>query len=201
MAKKIPIKLDVKSVEMVYNWSDLREFQEDDDFSLKDLTLQGYQRLEKSLLAHGFIVPVFIWKGANKEHTKRPYLLDGHQRKRFFDRGEYEIEGGKVPSLGIEAPSFEVAAQILLRMDSQHGTRTSQGLYAFTNKYSVGIDTLEDLDLPDLDFRAFKQEFFDEVDESDLVPEEFDEVSPDDVKSTHACPSCGYEWSGDPKNN
>lgn len=195
----IPIRLETSHVEMRYTWDDLREFQEDEDFALKDLTFSGWQKLEKSFKRHGFIKPVFIWKGGDGKLDEKPYLLDGHQRKRFFSMGNppYTLEGGVVPSVEIKADTFQEASEIVLRMDSQHGVRTSQGLYKYVEKWKLPVDDLAELDLPDIDVGAFKKEFYDEIlEDLDDEPLSFDEVEPDSIETTHTCPECGFEWSG-----
>jgi hypothetical protein len=187
----IAVTCDTAHVELAYTWNDLEEFQGD----LKDLTLSGFENLKKSLVKHGFFMPVFIWKGNKGERTKKPYLIDGHQRKRVFETTEWAIEGGKVPTIAVTAETPQLAAELVLRFDSQHGTRTSQGLYSFISAHALTVDDLSDLDLPDLNLSKFKDEFFTELDEQE---EDFREVD-EDLKTDHECPQCGYGWSGKSK--
>jgi hypothetical protein len=184
----IPITCDPQAVELKYTFDDLVEFQG----NLKDLTLSGFEHLKSSLKKHGFFMPVFIWKGKDGEHTKNPFLIDGHQRKRTFQSTGWEIEGGFVPTIAVKADSPTQAAQLVLRFDSQHGTRTPQGLYEFVQTNAISVDDLADFDLPDLNVDKFRKEFFDDIEDEKDDFDDFDE----DLETDHTCPKCGYEWSG-----
>tara|TARA_R110002033_G_scaffold170725_1_gene213942 strand:+ start:330 stop:917 length:588 start_codon:yes stop_codon:yes gene_type:complete len=191
----VPITLDAEHVELRYGWDDLLPFQGD----LKDLTTSGYDNLVSSLKKHGFFVPVYIWKGADREHEAQPFLIDGHQRQRVFQSGAMTIEGGLVPTIPIFAKTAQQAAELLLRFDSQHGTRTNQGLYHFISEHALEIDNLADLDLTDYNHELFKTEFFNEVDMGG--DEDFGDIDPEDLKTDYKCPKCSYEWSGKAKQD
>tara|TARA_R110000744_G_scaffold30928_2_gene73032 strand:+ start:1312 stop:1899 length:588 start_codon:yes stop_codon:yes gene_type:complete len=191
----VPITLDAEHVEMRYAWGDMLPFQG----NLKDLSQSGHDNLLASLKKHGFFVPVFIWKGAKGEHEDRPFLIDGHQRQRVFQSGIVVLEGGLVPTIPIHAESAQQAAELLLRFDSQHGTRTNQGLYQFVSEHALEIDNLADLDLTDYNHELFKVEFFNDVDLGG--DEEFGDIDPEDLKTDYKCPKCSYEWSGKAKQD
>tara|TARA_R100000808_G_scaffold15429_1_gene35696 strand:+ start:1368 stop:1952 length:585 start_codon:yes stop_codon:yes gene_type:complete len=190
----IEITLDKSFAEFRYKWDDLVPFQG----SLKDLTQKGYDNLVSSLKKHGFFVPVFIWKGASEEHDERPLLIDGHQRQRVFQSGAFALEGGLVPTIPIKAKSAQQAAELLLRFDSQHGTRTHQGLYQFISEHALEIDNLADLDLADYNHELFRAEFFEDV---DVGGDDFSEVDDGDLTTEYKCPKCNYEWSGKAKQD
>ena len=190
----IEIALDKSFAEFRYGWDELVPFQG----SLKDLTQKGHDNLVSSLKKHGFFVPVFIWKGARGEHDEHPLLIDGHQRQRVFQSGAFALEGGLVPTIPIKAKSAQQAAELLLRFDSQHGTRTHQGLYQFISEHALEIDNLADLALADYNHELFRAEFFEEV---DIGGDDFSEVDDGSLATEYKCPKCNYEWSGKAKQD
>jgi|TARA_Y100000310_G_scaffold255696_1_gene263249 hypothetical protein len=190
----IAITLESEHVEMCYGWDDLVPFQG----GLKDLTNRGYDNLASSLKKNGFFVPVYIWKGASGEHAERPLLIDGHQRQRVFQGGGFSLEGGLVPTIPIQARSAQHAAELLLRFDSQHGTRTHQGMYQFVSEHALPIDDLADLDIADYNHEMFKAEFFEEV---VVGGDAFGEVTDEGLSTDYKCPKCHYEWSGKAKQD
>lgn len=95
---------------------------------LKDLTEANYNKLKLSLEKHGFIFPISIWQDGDKN-----YLIDGHQRQRVIVKEYGDVE---VPIIKIPAKDITEAAEILLKVTSQYGTITQQGLdtYIATNE-------------------------------------------------------------------
>ena len=174
--KEIPIALGEGCYKLEYTWDHLVESQG----TLKDLTQEGYNNLKRSVLKHHFFRPVVIWKGpTGTEFADRPYLLDGHQRKRLFVQENWRFKDTQfVPTATVIAPTKELAAEILLRHDSQHGTRSGQGLYEFLHNFDLSVDDLAPMDLPDFDWGKFKTEFYEELtDEEESAGE--DEMPPE----------------------
>lgn len=100
--------------------SSLVEFQG----NLKDLTDKNYGKLKKSLVKHGFFVPMFVW---NDNGT--PRLVDGHQRLHVCEREGWNIN---VPVVYIEAANRQEAKEKLLVISSQYGRITQEGYDEFT---------------------------------------------------------------------
>ena len=79
MAVKIDINPGLKDLP-VMALSSIKEFQEE----LKDLTELNYNKLKKSLLEQGLLLPFFVWVSPDDGVA---YLMDGHQRRRVFIAG------------------------------------------------------------------------------------------------------------------
>ncbi len=90
--------------------------------NLKELTTREYNKLKKSLLENGVIVPFFVWH-------ERKKLLDGHQRARVFIKEGWLID---VPVIYINADNKQDAKQKLLVISSQYGKVTQEGWDKFT---------------------------------------------------------------------
>lgn len=96
---------------------------------LKDLTEANYNKLKLSLEKHGFIFPISIWQNGDKN-----YLIDGHQRQRVIVKEYGDVE---VPIIKIPAKDITEAAEILLKVTSQYGTITQQGLDTYIATYEL----------------------------------------------------------------
>ena len=91
---------------------------------LKDLSDENYKRLRGSLLKHGWQVPAFIY-----EQDGIKYIVDAHQRQRVaVKEGWGDME---VPCVNVTAKSIREAKEILLKVSSQYGTITVEGLDEF----------------------------------------------------------------------
>jgi hypothetical protein len=112
------------------DYRELKPFQG----SLKDLTDKNYKKLLKSFNDEGFFIPAFVWFDG-----ETPYILDAHQRQRVLikENIEFENTGHKIPYVEIEAKDKEEAAQKLLKITSQYGTITQEGLDAFIATYQL----------------------------------------------------------------
>lgn len=91
---------------------------------LKELTTREYNKLKKSLMENGVIVPFFVW-----QRNGTGYILDGHQRERVFQREGWELD---VPVIYIDAEDEQDAKQKLLVISSQYGRVTQEGWDEFT---------------------------------------------------------------------
>jgi DNA modification methylase len=98
--------------------------------NLKDLSIANYAKLKASIEKHGFIYPIAVWQDDKGKY----YLLDGTQRKRVLDK---EWPEAKVPALSIPAGSLQDAAEILLKITSQYGQITQEGIDAFMATYEL----------------------------------------------------------------
>jgi DNA modification methylase len=98
--------------------TDLAPFQGE----LKELTEREYNKLKKSILENGLIVPFFVWQEAKK-------LLDGHQRRLVFIKEGWLMS---VPVVYISAASEQDAKKKLLVISSQYGKVTQEGWDTFT---------------------------------------------------------------------
>jgi len=96
---------------------------------LKDLTEANYDKLKKSFEKHGFIFPISIWQDGDKN-----YLIDGHQRQRVITKEYGDVE---VPVIRIPAKDIKEAAEILLKVTSQYGTITQEGLDTYIATYEL----------------------------------------------------------------
>lgn len=144
--------------------------------SLKELSVEAYQKLKKSILTHGFKFPIFVWR-ENKEIQSRimggkpliattNWILDGHGRRLVLLK--LREEGYTVPALPcVEIPgdSLESAKRDVLLISSQYQHMTGDGLYEFMSDAGITVDELDAYDLPHIDMEEFRQEFFEDPEE------------------------------------
>ena len=97
---------------------------------LKDLTEKNYNKLKASIEKHGFIFPIAVWESPDGKN----YLIDGHQRKRVIQR---EYGNPEVPVIKIPAKDLQEAAEILLKVTSQYGTITQEGIDQYIATYEL----------------------------------------------------------------
>lgn len=90
--------------------------------NLKSLTSREYDKLYASIMEHGVVFPIFVWKEQMK-------LLDGHQRARMTKQEKWDI---KWPVVYVSAPDLETAKKLLLVATSQYGKITQEGWDEFT---------------------------------------------------------------------
>lgn len=143
--------------------------------NLKRLTKENRDRLQKSILKHGFIAPVFVWK--NNGESK---ILDGHQRVATL---RYMIEQGyyipAIPVDYIEAETEADAREKLLHITSQYGEFDLDELQQWAEDLDDDItesvrlvdEAIDMLFLPDAD------EEEDPTVSDDEIPEEVEQVT------------------------
>ena len=130
----------------------LNAFQGD----LKELKEVEYRKLKLNLFGDGvipqneFFVPLMVWV---EPKTKKPYILDGHQRINVIKscNGEpYEL-----PYIPIEAKNKVEAKKKLALVNSQYGRITPDGWDGFMHDVDVdwvrGMTTLEAFTLPPIE--------------------------------------------------
>lgn len=151
----------------------LTYFQDD----LKSLSTANYNRLRKSLLENGIIVPVFIW-----ENNGKLLIIDGHQRFRVMQKEKWKID---LPVVRIDASDIQDAKKKLLVISSQYGTVDQESFDTFT--FDLDADWLSET----VHFDALSFEF-----SNGDMPEdwkEYDENAADDVQYCE-CPECGHKF-------
>lgn len=115
---------------------------------LKTLDREGYKKLKRALLDHGFSFPFFVWKDGTKLR-----VLDGHQRDRVLRR--LKAQGYKIPPLPIafiEAKDETEARKKILLLSSQYGEMTEETLMEYLKESEIDLDDLlDDVDLPQVD--------------------------------------------------
>jgi len=106
--------------------------------NLKDLTEVNYDKLKKSIEKHGFAFPLAVW--TDKDDTK--WVIDGHQRIRVLKQ-EGWLE--PVPYISIPAKTLREATELLLKITSQYGTITQEGLDTYLAKYKIEDIVIDDI--------------------------------------------------------
>jgi len=134
--------------------SELAEFQG----GLKERTELDIARIQNSIIEYGIAFPFFVWKkGATNN------IIDGHGRLEALS--EWESEGYEIPPLPvvyIKAESVEKAKELLLHVNSVHGTINEQALRELIEECGASIS---ELSFPDINLE------FDGVFEPFTAPE------------------------------
>jgi hypothetical protein len=146
--KQIPVTCDPHGHLERRALADLTPFQG----GLKDLDAARYAKLKASILAEGFMAPVFVWQDR---------ILDGHQRTIVLEREGWDVEGG-VPVVEIEAADESDAARKLLKLTSSYGKPQPEGVFDFMVEHDLDLGDFADVDLPDFDEDALAVLFGDD---------------------------------------
>lgn len=139
---------------LTLDYRTVRELQGD----LKDLHHLEQEKLKRVLDEDGFDVPLFVWK-----HPKdsQYYLLDGHQRVKVMKLYDMNDESNyDVPVIVFAAATEQLAKRKLLRITSQYGRITREGLDEF-----IAEAELDEPDMLDVNFDAIVE--FNEMPEID----------------------------------
>lgn len=167
MTNEIKIQCETKLYLPIEN---LNEFQGE----LKTLSTVNFEKLKKQIIDQGFSSPFLVWK-----NNGTYFLLDGHQRKRVVTK--LKEAGYKVPDL----PCVEIFAKTkleakkkLLSYVSQFGKVDKQGLYQYIIDAELGIEDMQEFEIPELNMEEFKEEYFSEIMEAE-APEIPDTDKPD----------------------
>lgn len=143
---------------------------------LKELTVQRYEQLKKSILTLGFSFPENVWLDPQ---TSKWMCLDGHQRlrtiKKMIEEG-YSCES--LPCSIVHADNQKQAKRKLLAAASQFGAVTGAGLYEFMSEADMDFKELtENFNFPEIDFPKFQEEFFLDQAKQEMKDDNKDNVS------------------------
>lgn len=124
--------------------------------NLKRRTEGDYKKIITSIEKYGFSFPFFVWS-----HDGTNHVLDGHGRLGALQR--MRAAGAQIPDLPVvyvDCPDEEAAKNLLLRLNSQYGTMTTESVMDFMAGLEIAA---EELALPDgvLDLTAQQQEEID----------------------------------------
>lgn len=163
----IKIKCETKDTLELYQ---LTEFQG----SLKERENADYEKIERSIIKHGFSFPFFVW-----EHDGINHVLDGHGRIGALNR--MVASGEQIPPLPVvyvKCKDENEAKEILLKLNSQYGRMTAESVKDFIGDLDIEID---DLALPDgfLDLNFEIDDIDAETKGDDDAPEVNEEEEPD----------------------
>lgn len=123
MSKKSPPAIAPQLAHLEHvPFSTLTPFQND----LKLLTRREYQKLKRSLMEYGIIVPFYVWI----DDGGVCWINDGHQRHRVFTGEGWDRLD--VPIIRIAASTLVEAKKRLLVVSSQYGKITQEGWDTFT---------------------------------------------------------------------
>lgn len=171
--KKIPIKCKGQKY---LPYTELNEFQG----NLKKITQKDLEKLKNQIKKLGWVAPIFIWVNGDKNE-----IIDGHGRlkalKSLIEEG-YTIDD--LPVVEIEAKSRKEAAEILLSINSVYQKMTEKGLYEFLDDMELDLNSLENLNLPNIDISELK-ELFAAENEGKLEEDELPEIAEDKAETKY----------------
>jgi hypothetical protein len=133
--------------------------------ALKMLSRENFNKLRRHILKDGVNFPLCVWKELTKVKSKtvtKWWIVDGHGRHAVL-RFLIEEEGLKcepLPCVEIEAVNLADAKRKVLNASSSFHTMTKDGLYQFMTDLELGIEALEDFELPEIDIPEFREEFY-----------------------------------------
>lgn len=154
---------------------------------LKSLSTTNFEKLKNQILTYGFSAPFFLWK--NPKKTKWS-ITDGTQRFRVLT--ELKKQGYEVPALPyveIHAKSELEAKKKLLSYVSTFGKVDKQGLYSYIIEAELGIEDMDDFEIPEVDMEMFKAEYFDGLATDTQGPSDDDKKEDEELKQ---CENCGH---------
>jgi hypothetical protein len=134
--------------------------------SLKDLSIENYEKLKNVILRHGYSEPISVWKDPK---TEKYMCLNGHQRLRtlkLLQKDGYSVP--KLPVSIVDAKDMKEAKEKVLTLTSQYGEITQQGLYEFMAEAGTDWEwAKESLRLPEIDLAHFEAGFMGVLSASD----------------------------------
>lgn len=122
------IKITCKGSSYI-DWKELKSFQG----NLKNITSHNLNKLKASIIHYGFTAPIFTW---NKN------ILDGHQRLKALTELSKEYEIPAIPIVEIYAETEKEAREKLLRIASQYGEFTIEGIDEYLKTSGINPDSL-----------------------------------------------------------
>ena len=156
--KSLPVTCDPEGRLQRVPLKELQQFQG----ALKTLYKPAYEKLKSSFQEFGFAFPMFIWHGHNK-------ILDGHQRLHVLTKEGWDVKGG-VPVVAVTGETDAEVAKKILIISSQYGKINEQGLYEFTENFSIPLTEFKLPELSDIDMDRFMASFYEDFD----LPEDGD---------------------------
>lgn len=137
--------------------SEIKELQG----QLKELSVEGYGKLKRSIIEHGFSFPVEVAVIDGRAYG----ILDGHQRLRTVRemvlREGYILPGGRLPVCFTQCRDREQAGRLILHAISQYARVQEEGLYSFAHDFKIDPKSLvSDFDIPDFDTERFLTGYF-----------------------------------------
>jgi hypothetical protein len=143
---------------------------------LKVLSTADAERLEASILKHGFMAPIFIWEKKLKSGSVYS-VLDGTQRitvLRMLEKKNYIIP--KLPVVYIKAKSLKDAKEKLLYISSQFGQMTLDSVIRFASELEVDWGAFR-LSAGELELRDVEIEDYKEIEEDDTALNGWEDVA------------------------
>lgn len=137
--------------------SELKILQDTDDFQLKELSENNFNKLKNSIDKKGFWFPFFVWFCKDE---KQWYYTDGTQRHKVLNwmqnSGEYKLPE-KFPCVEIDAKDKNEAAQSILIQSSSFGKITDESLYGYIYEFNIELPVMKDImDLPNFNIDDFE---------------------------------------------
>jgi len=206
---KATIRVDVEEMRLL----DLKDFAPFQG-KLKELSKENYTKLRKQIETLGFSEPVSVWKNGTKT-----YILNGHQRLRTLQVMAGEgVDIPKIPAVYVRAKDKAEAKRKVLALTSQFGNMTTEGLFEFATEAGIAFQELADnFRFPEIDFKKYQEEFYDEKDKEVEGEVEFSEFIGEmnnyivlvfnndmdwtaaqsffEIKTKYATRTTGKEWS------
>jgi hypothetical protein len=146
---------------------------------LKKLSTANRDKLQASILNHGFIAPLFVWDDQGDYR-----LLDGHQR--IATLIHMRQKGYDIPMLPvdyIQADREDDAKRKLLQITSQYGDFTTEGFQSFTEGLDFEFDEIRLVE-----FNTNKVQSINDFNINEYTDK-------NEIKNqTFICPKCGFLW-------
>ncbi len=129
-------------------WRKLEWFQS----NLKEMSKADFDKLKKSLVTNGFVMPFHVWQNG------KTWILDGHHRQKAMqelEKAGHDIPE-RLPANFIRCKDRKEAAKLVLVYSSIYARTTDEGLYEFINQNDLNFDDLKlEIDLPEFDAERF----------------------------------------------
>lgn len=156
--------------------------------NLKELTVENFEKLKRSIIENGFNFPLLVYleakevesriEGGRRTITMTPWLLDGHGRRLVLNK--LREDGYTIPLLpcvAVEATNLNEAKKKVLLISSQFHTMTKDGLYEFLSTSEIDPEFLDSIEFAQgINVEEFRDEFFQDPPaagdgDEDAVPE------------------------------
>lgn len=106
--------------------------------AFKERSTHDIERMAESIERYGFSFPFFVWWS-----KKQAWCLDGHGRIEALHLLESRgVEIPDLPYVTVQASSLQEAKQKLLRLNSQYGVITREGILEFIADIEVDWDSV-----------------------------------------------------------